>query len=187
MARPRKDYKGPSAIDRMHTAFWELMEQERFEKVTASAVIKRAGVSPNTFYYHYPSYWALIEDALDRLLDPQLLKNMLASDGAWEVDSDLAARFHRVVLFATSGSGELTDLLRESLMAQWLTEMGLTDEELSGIQKMELRFIFSGVVSLLASLPRENTALNPAFLQTLFDRPLGKGILETIEQYSARG
>lgn len=43
------------------TAFQEMLEQQPFDKITVSALVKRAGVSPNTFYYHYQDIYALLD------------------------------------------------------------------------------------------------------------------------------
>lgn len=37
------------------TTFGEMLEEMPFDKITVAALVKRAGVSPNTFYYHYPA------------------------------------------------------------------------------------------------------------------------------------
>ena len=42
------------------TAFEELLEEQPFDKITVSALVKRAGVSPNTFYYHYQDIYDLL-------------------------------------------------------------------------------------------------------------------------------
>ena len=47
------------------TAFEELLEEQPFDKITVSALVKRAGVSPNTFYYHYQDIYMLLEDLLE--------------------------------------------------------------------------------------------------------------------------
>ncbi len=43
------------------TAFTELLEELPFDKITVAALVKRAGVSPNTFYYHYEDIYALLD------------------------------------------------------------------------------------------------------------------------------
>ena len=43
------------------TAFAEMLEELPFDKITVAALVKRAGVSPNTFYYHYEDIYALLD------------------------------------------------------------------------------------------------------------------------------
>ena len=41
--------------------FQEMLEELSFDKITVSALVKRAGISPNTFYYHYQDIYALLD------------------------------------------------------------------------------------------------------------------------------
>lgn len=43
------------------TAFQEMLEEMPFDKVTVAALVRRAGISPNTFYYHYQDIYALLD------------------------------------------------------------------------------------------------------------------------------
>ncbi len=43
------------------TAFQAMLEELPFDKITVAALVKRAGVSPNTFYYHYQDIYALLD------------------------------------------------------------------------------------------------------------------------------
>lgn len=44
------------------TTFQEMLAEIPFDKITVSALVKRAGVSPNTFYYHYQDIYALLDN-----------------------------------------------------------------------------------------------------------------------------
>lgn len=41
-------------------AFRDMLREMPFDKITVSALVKRAGVSPNTFYYHYQDIYDLL-------------------------------------------------------------------------------------------------------------------------------
>ena len=43
-------------------AFEEMLEEMAFDKITVSALVKRSGISPNTFYYHYCDKYALLNE-----------------------------------------------------------------------------------------------------------------------------
>ncbi len=45
----------------MH-AFEEMLEEMPFDKITVSSLVKRSGISPNTFYYHYCDKYALLNE-----------------------------------------------------------------------------------------------------------------------------
>lgn len=42
------------------STFQEMLEELPFDKITVTALVKRAGISPNTFYYHYQDIYALL-------------------------------------------------------------------------------------------------------------------------------
>jgi len=50
--------------------FVDMLEEMPFDKITVSAIVKRCGVSHNTFYYHYHDIYELLDfwlrDVLDR-------------------------------------------------------------------------------------------------------------------------
>lgn len=43
------------------TTFQTMLEEMPFDKITVVALVKRAGISPNTFYYHYQDIYALLD------------------------------------------------------------------------------------------------------------------------------
>lgn len=43
------------------STFQAMLEELPFDKITVAALTKRAGVSPNTFYYHYQDIYALLD------------------------------------------------------------------------------------------------------------------------------
>ena len=58
------------------STFEEMLEEMPFDKITVSALVRRCGVSSNTFYYHYQD----IYDLLDVWMSTRL--GMLQSSGA---------------------------------------------------------------------------------------------------------
>ena len=43
------------------STFQEMLEELPFDKITVAALVKRADISPNTFYYHYQDIYALLD------------------------------------------------------------------------------------------------------------------------------
>ena len=43
------------------TTFQEMLTESPFDKITVAALVKRAGISPNTFYYHYQDIYGLLD------------------------------------------------------------------------------------------------------------------------------
>lgn len=55
MPRPRKDSEILSATERLENAFWELLADHEYRKITVTEVVREAHVNRNSFYYHYAS------------------------------------------------------------------------------------------------------------------------------------
>jgi AcrR family transcriptional regulator len=183
MARPRKNSTEPGARERIIEAFWELLAQMPYSEITVSALIRCANVAPNTLYYHFTSYDEVVQTALDETLDPRIFTLIIGGDqvGSEHLPKDIQPRFNRVVLFASDQSGKLPALLRASLKRVWIEEMLLDQRELMPFENAELDFVFAGVVSLLAGILTENGKMGQRAIHELFERPLGKGILGTLE------
>ena len=49
--------------------FRQMLEEMPFYKISVSALVKRCGISPNTFYYHYEDIYDLLEKWLALWLD----------------------------------------------------------------------------------------------------------------------
>ena len=62
------------------TTFQEMLEELPFDKITVSALVRRAGVSSNTFYYHYKDISALLDEMVAQIADV-LIAASTAEDG----------------------------------------------------------------------------------------------------------
>ncbi len=51
------------------TAFEEMLSEMTFDKITVSALVKRSGISSNTFYYHYRDKFELLNEWFGTKLD----------------------------------------------------------------------------------------------------------------------
>lgn len=188
MGRPRKDSAEPGARERVIDAFWELLEKQPYESITVAALIRKAKVSPTTLYYHFDSYHAVVQAALDETLDPGLLPH-LVSGGIFSDADDApttAVRLSRIVLFASDESGKLPSLLKDALLRTWLETLGAAKGDLGLLEEMELDFIFAGVVSVLAKQSLAHLPDSDMLMQGFFESPLGKGVLATVESLRKR-
>ena len=64
MPRPRKDSEILSATERRENAFWELLADHEYRKITVTEVVREAHVNRNSFYYHYASLPELADSAI---------------------------------------------------------------------------------------------------------------------------
>lgn len=54
MPRPRRDSEILPAKDRLENAFWELLSEREYNKITVTDIVRTADVNRNSFYYHSP-------------------------------------------------------------------------------------------------------------------------------------
>lgn len=187
MARPRADAGGVPARQRVIEAFWGMLAEGPYEDITVRSLAARAGVSPNTLYYHFSCIGDVAETALAEELDAGFARVVMAlGSGAGDaaevaqLGTADAGRFARVRLFAASGSGALAGMLTDALKSTWLSAAGVDGSALSDDARRDLAFVFGGVVALLGS----DLAGDPAELARLFTRPLGEGVAATMAALS---
>lgn len=158
MARPKKNQEGPSAVERMRAAFWELLEEKPYSAITVKLLTKRACVNHNTFYYHF----ANIDDMAMRFfrdnVPDELLKSIICMVSGKESDldavrevPDMALHFHRVRLVLKSGSHSFIEAARRQLVKTWMGELGIGEEEVSAADWAKLNFVWGGTTALMAS------------------------------------
>lgn len=185
MARPKRTADLVSALERIENAFWSLLAEYSYSKITISVLSKKAEVNHNTFYYYYEN----IDDMAEKLF-----KKNIATDILTQIFSDLenhnlssslllkeplpALRWERAILFARSDSAFLTNIFKTAIMDAWLNAANIEKDLLSAEDYLELDFIFSGLVSILGN----HTHNNPNMLATILDRELGAGITATFQR-----
>lgn len=59
MARPKRSEA--DAYDRIQTAFWDLLAEKPFEKITIAALSKKAAVNHNLIYYYFENLYDMAE------------------------------------------------------------------------------------------------------------------------------
>ncbi|MBO4900768.1 MAG: TetR/AcrR family transcriptional regulator [Lachnospiraceae bacterium] len=63
------DERYSTAEDAIFDAFFALLKEKEFDKITVSDIVKKAGVVRSTFYNHYENVPALVEAAEDRSIN----------------------------------------------------------------------------------------------------------------------
>ena len=53
---------------RLESAFFKLIEEKPFSKITVNDIVREAGVHRNTFYYHYQSIPALLNEICRKMV-----------------------------------------------------------------------------------------------------------------------
>ena len=142
MARPRKDQEGPTAVERMEEAFWEILAEKPYAQITVGEIAKRAQVNKNAFYYHFDGLGALAAQALDSMLPREMARMLLMnggpSKGIDEIEAnallrnpDLKKRIDRALLVVgKNGSSELVATLKNLVMHTWFDLFHVDDDRI---------------------------------------------------------
>ena len=61
MPRPRRDSEILPAKERLENAFWELLAERNYHKITVTDIAEDCGINRMTFYYHFRDIYDLVE------------------------------------------------------------------------------------------------------------------------------
>ena len=64
MPRPRRDSEILPAKERLENAFWELLSEREYRKITVTDIVRTADVNRNSFYYHFTGLPELADSAI---------------------------------------------------------------------------------------------------------------------------
>lgn len=188
MARPKRDIKGKQAYERIEDAFWYLLSKMPYNKITIAGLRANAQVNHNLIYYYFEN----IDDMALRLFEknmegefPTYLLSVLM-DGKADYscvaeNAELMKRIGRTRLFMKSESAYLNKLVKERLQKEWLKAVGVSDNQLTNENMIDLEFIFSGIIAVIGS-----NAFDKDFqaIATLYQRTLGQGVVQTLKEFS---
>lgn len=157
MARPPKNAEGPSATERMESAFWDCLKEMPFSEITVRDIVSRAKVNRNSYYYHYDSMWKLAQTSVRHAnfaaLARVLLGDSPATDPADEATAASQARSgfeHLRILAGENGSQRLLEDAKDAVTDAWLGLFGLHEDELADDTHASIDFVFGGLTALLA-------------------------------------
>ena len=184
MARPRKDQDGPSARERIVSAFWEMLEDVGYGQMTARALCSRAGVSTSTLYSHFPGgipdvAAAALPEALIGELPGMVMAGTAFAEGSPLLEDGTAAyrAMHCMRLYAASGSPMLASMLRDAILASWLKATGVEPGDLCPIERVQLSFVLGGVIGVIGDMSMQPSLES---FKTLFELELGLAIARTL-------
>lgn len=191
MARPVYVNDQLTAQARLKSAFWELLSENGYKQITVRKLSAKAGVNPNTFYYHYDSMDSLAFDALDdeKLFEiPSLIHSGLPVENRNVLSETLeyisfGERWKKIRLFVSSDSIVLRRHFYNMLEQFWLSVIGVEKDKLAKEDYDDLTFILNGALSIVS---RQTKQLDLSFIKTLPERPLGQGILQTMDSLSRK-
>ncbi len=186
MARPKKSARDEMATVKIENAFWSLLETEPYSRITVLRITQEAGTNRNSFYYHYEDINDLAFQAFRNNMDNDVSKALVtALMAAFQEDLptpviDLSVLPHtkRIMLCAGSDSPYLRQLVSDLLIAVWFESMSIQKDLLSEEEKLQVKFIAAGLVSVLGS---EEVRENPLSMSVLSKSEIGKAIIRTMQ------
>ena len=189
MPRPRHDSELLPAKERMRNAFWALLEDREYRKITVTAIVHEAQVNRNSFYYHYGSLSELADDAILQEVEntsiAQLVDETTDDHGIPSMDDDAVREHwhkrisaainssehrtrlnHMALLAGPHSSPELMDSLRDFTRMTLFTALKLDESDMTLRSDLYIDFAVGGILAILRRWP-ELREMNVA--QTLYD------------------
>lgn len=169
MGRPKYQDGDTKARARIEGAFWALLAEDSYDKITVSTIVKRAKVNRNTFYYHFEDIRDLALQAVsETFLDPRFATVVMSQLGmnnevAQILDDvpDIAERLGKITLIAGSHSPtELKNILKEQIRSIWYAVFQIDYDALEERDRLAIEYVLGGILSLLAYKADVNPAMS---------------------------
>lgn len=171
MPRPRHDSEVLPAKERLENAFWELLADRDYRKITVTDVVREAGVNRNSFYYHFSSLPELADSAIlhqvesipiNRTPDPNGNPEEQWRDRVTATLSDPEQRQrldHLALLAGPHSTLELTESLRDFCRLQMLSTLQRDPKNLDLKTDLMVEFTVGGMLAVLQRWPELSDAI----------------------------
>lgn len=166
MPRPRRDSEILPAKDRLENAFWELLSEREYNKITVTDIVRTADVNRNSFYYHFSGLPELADSAILHAVEdtpmPGVPGRDFNPDTEWRKhvtallrDPEQRQRLDRLALLAgPHSSSELVSSLKEFGRLTMISVLGLDADNLDLKTDLMLDFTVGGMLSVLQRWPK---------------------------------
>lgn len=181
MPRPRRDSEILPAKERLENAFWELLAERNYHKITVTDIVRVADVNRNSFYYHFSGLPELADSAILHAVENTPIPSRPGAnfnpDDEWRKhitallrDPDQRQRLDRLALLAgPHSSPELIESLRDSGRLTMISVLGLDAEHLDLKTDLMLDFTVGGMLAVLQRWPKLHEQLP---IDTVFNEDL---------------
>ena len=178
MPRPRRDSEILPAKDRLENAFWELLSEREYNKITVTDIVRTADVNRNSFYYHFTGLPELADSAILHAVEntplPSAPNANFNPDNEWRKhvtallrESEQRQRLDRLALLAgPHSSPELVSSLKEFGRLTMISVLGLDADNLDLKTDLMLDFTVGGMLAVLQRWPKLHEKLP---LDTVFN------------------
>ena len=164
MPRPRRDSEILPAKERLENAFWELLSEREYRKITVTDIVRTADVNRNSFYYHFTGLPELADSAILHAVEntplPSAPNANFNPDNEWRKhvtallrEPEQRQRLDRLALLAgPHSSPELVESLQDFGRLTLISVLGLDADHLD--LKTDLMLDFTVGIAPLAETPR---------------------------------
>lgn len=178
MPRPRRDSEILPAKDRLENAFWELLSEREYNKITVTDIVRTADVNRNSFYYHFSGLPELADSAILHAVEdtpmPGVPGRDFDPDTEWRkhvtallCDPEQRQRLDQLALLAgPHSSPELVSSLKEFGRLTMISVLGLDADNLDLKTDLMLDFTVGGMLAVLQRWPKLHEKLP---LDTVFN------------------
>lgn len=156
MARPKK-ITGEAADARLISALWTLLESKRLTDITVGMITAQADLNRGTFYYHFDSLDALVEQAIERemLGRNSIMQNvfglMVGTPADNEPESVVEQRLHKIALLVKQGGiGILSSKVKSLAIHMWQAILCEGDDRLAPETLLVIEYATSGIIGIVA-------------------------------------
>lgn len=183
MARPKKDSPAEAAPAKMQEAFWHVLEQKPYAKITVSDITAEAQVNRNSFYYHYEYMDEFARACIGDALPREIVRAFISSQGSSPQDvaplfAKFDARLRRIRLACSSRGGVLASFVRKEILTIWMQEFGVDEDKLNGNERIMVAFATGGIVTVLGESSDE--ALGVEGLRRYIGSPFAQSVIASI-------
>ena len=166
MPRPRRDSEILPAKDRLENAFWELLSEREYNKITVTDIVRTADVNRNSFYYHFSGLPELADSAILHAVEdtpmPGVPGRDFNPDTEWRKhvtallrDPEQRQRLDRLALLAgPHSSPELVESLQDFGRLTLISVLGLDADHLDLKTDLMLDFTVGGMLAVLCRWPK---------------------------------
>ncbi|MFQ7378363.1 MAG: TetR/AcrR family transcriptional regulator [Bifidobacterium pseudocatenulatum] len=166
MPRPRRDSEILPAKERLENAFWELLSEREYNKITVTDIVRAADVNRNSFYYHFSGLPELADSAILHAVEntpmPGVPGRDFDPDVEWRKhvtallrDPEQRQRLDRLALLAgPHSSPELVSSLKEFGRLTMISVLGLDADSLDLKTDLMLDFTVGGMLAVLQRWPK---------------------------------
>ncbi|MFR0586957.1 TetR/AcrR family transcriptional regulator [Bifidobacterium pseudolongum] len=165
MPRPRRDSEILPAKERLENAFWTLLADRPFGKITVTDVVHEARVNRNSFYYHFSGLPELADSAImveierlpfppvpDSHDDPLVVWHTFCSSMVASPEN-IQRIDHLALLTSSHSTRDLVESLRDFMRLTLLSLLDETPSSINNTKRVLLDFAVGGILSLLSHWP----------------------------------